>query len=145
MSPQRRPNTAQSVGIVPKVGAHGRGQGQVLSGLAVVAGPGQGKAEPELGVVVGRAGLHDQPEVPGRLGVLAGVELRPGQGFQDAAGPWLSRCRPLQQLRGRGRTAPAEQVEAARVELVSVGIGRGLARLTAGISPAGIRPACRSF
>ena len=63
---------------MPEVGAHGRGQGEVLGRRAGIAGPGQGQAEPELRVVVSGAGVDDATEVAGRGRVLAGVELRPG-------------------------------------------------------------------
>ena len=43
------------------------------------------------------------------------------------------------------QSLPQEQVEAAPVQLVSVGIVRGLVGLAAGIRAAGILPACRSF
>ncbi len=58
-SAQCRPDAAQGLGVVPQVGPHGGGQGQVLGGRGRVAGPGQGQAQPELGVVVARAGLDD--------------------------------------------------------------------------------------
>jgi len=93
----------------------------VLGGGAGIAGAGQRETQPELGVIVGWASLYDQPEVPGGCGVLAGVELRPGKRLQYAPGPRLGSGGPLEQLRGRRRATPAEQVEAALVQLMGVG------------------------
>jgi hypothetical protein len=69
---------------MPVVGTHGRRQGQVLGGSARVAGAGERQSQPELGIIVTRAGLDDPAEVAGRGGVLAGVELRAGQRLQYA-------------------------------------------------------------
>jgi len=60
---------------------HRGSQREVLGCGTGIAGAGQREAEPELGVVVSRAGLYDQPEVAGRGGVLTCVELRPGEGL----------------------------------------------------------------
>ena len=73
-------------------------------------------------VVVGGAGLYDQPEVVGRLGVPLGVKLRAGQGLPDAAGAGLGRRGALQDLRGRRRAAPAEQLQPAPVPGVRVAL-----------------------
>ena len=94
----------QRVGVGLAVGAHGGGQRQVLGGGLVVAAAGEGEAEAEVGVVVGRGGLDDRAEV-GRGGlVLAGVELGAGEGLADAARSRLGVSRPLQDL-GGGRVS----------------------------------------
>jgi hypothetical protein len=100
--------------------AHGGGKCQVLGRGARVAGTCQRQAESELGIVVGGAGLHDQTEVSGRCGILAGVELRPGQRLKYAPGPRLSSSGPFEYLCGCGRAAAAQQIQAALVELMSV-------------------------
>ena len=92
----------------------------MLGGGARIAGPGERQAKAELGIIIARAGLHDQPEVPGSSCVLAGVELRPRERFQYAPGPRLSCSGPLEQLCGGCRTAAAEKVQAALVQLVGV-------------------------
>jgi len=106
---------------MPLMRGHGRREREVLGGGARIAGAGKREAQPELGIVVAWASLYDQPEVPGGRSVLAGVELRPGKRFQYAPGPRLGSGGPLEQLRGRRRTAAAEQVQAALVELMGVG------------------------
>jgi hypothetical protein len=105
---------------VPVTWAHGRRERQVLGCGARIAGPGERQAESELGIIIARAGVHDQPEVSGGSRILAGVELRPGQRLQYAPGPRLSCSGPLEQLRGGRRTAAAEKVQAALVELMGV-------------------------
>ena len=102
------------------MGAHGRGQGKMLGCRSVIASAGEGEPEAELGIVVARAGLDDQGEIAGRGGVLAGVELRARQRLKYAPGSRLGCGGPLQQLSGRRRTAPAEQVQATFVELMGV-------------------------
>ena len=92
---------------MPLPRAHGSGKCQVLGGGAGVAGTCQRQAESELGIIVARAGLYDEPEVSGRGRVLAGVELRPGQRLQYAPGPRLSSSGPLEQLCGCRRAAAA--------------------------------------
>jgi len=62
----------------------------------------------------------NQKEVSGRSRVLAGVELRTGQRLQYAPGPRFRSGGPLEDLCGRRRTAAAEQVQAAFIELMSV-------------------------
>ena len=106
---------------MPLVRGHRRGQGEVLGRGTRIARPGQREAQPELGIIVAWASLYDQPEVPGCRGVLAGVELRPGQCLEYAPGPRLGCRGPFEQLRGCRRTATAEQVQAALVELMGVG------------------------
>ena len=105
---------------MPVTWAHSRSQCQVLGGGARIAGAGERQAETELGIIITRAGLDDQAEVPGSGGILAGVELRPGERLQYAPGPRLGCSGPLEQLRGGCRTAAAEEVQAALVELVGV-------------------------
>ena len=98
---------------------------QVLTGLGVPAEPSDvvTSAQAEVGVVVGRAGLDDQPEIVRRLGVPAGVKLGPGQSLADATGGGLHRGGPLEDL-GRGRrAAPAEQFQAALVPGQRVAFG----------------------
>jgi hypothetical protein len=85
-----------------------------------ISGPGQGQAEPELGVIITRAGIDDAAEIAGRGRVLAGVELRPRQRLQYAPGSRLSRCSPFEQLGGGRGAASAEKVKAALVELMGV-------------------------
>ena len=97
--------------------------------LGRVTVPGQGKAEAEVRVVVTRACLHDPPETVRCLLVSAGVELRPAQGLQHAARPWLGFGGPLEKLGGGSGTPPAEQVEAPTVPRVTVA-SRGLLRRT---------------
>jgi hypothetical protein len=110
---------------VPQIRAHRRGQREVLGRSAGVARARQGQSEPELRVVVTGASVYDAAEVSGRRGVLTGVELGPGECLQYAPGPRLGGGGALEQLGGGGGTAPAQQVEAAPVELVSVSaVGR---------------------
>ncbi len=106
---------------MPVMRGHRRGEREVLGGSGRIAGAGQREAQAELGIVVGWASLYDQPEVSGGRGVLAGVELRPGERLQDASGPRLGGCGPFEHLGGRRWTAPAEQVQAMPVELMGVG------------------------
>jgi len=106
---------------MPLVGGHCRSQRQVLCGRARIARAGQRETQPELGIIVGWASLHYQPEIPGGCGILARVELGPGERLQDAARARLSSRSPLEQLGRRRRAAPAEQVQAALVQLMGVG------------------------
>jgi hypothetical protein len=92
----------------------------VLGGGTRIAGPGERQAEAELGIIIARACLDDQPEVPSGSRILTGVELRTGERLQYAPGPRLSCSGPLEQLGGGCRAAAAEQVQAALVELVGV-------------------------
>ena len=124
-SPERRPDAAQRIGVMPLMGAHGRSQCQVLGGGTVVAGAGERQAEPELGIIITRAGFDDQGEVPRRGGVLTGVELRPRQRLQYAPGPRLVGSGALEQLRSRRGAAAAEEVQPALVELMGVGTVNG--------------------
>ena len=103
-----------------QIGTHGRGQREVLCRRAGVARAREGQAESELRIVVAGASVDDAAEVSGRRRVLAGVELGPRQGFEHAPGPRLGGGGALEQLGGGSGTAPAEQVEAAPVELVGV-------------------------
>ena len=102
-----------------------------------VTPPGQGKAEAEVRVVVTRACLHNLPETVRRLLVPAGVELRPAEGLQDAARPWLGFRGPLEELGGGRRAAPAEQVEPPAVPRVTV-TSRGLLRRASTLIFAGL-------
>jgi hypothetical protein len=94
---------------MPKIRSHGRGQGQVLGRAARVAGPGQGQAQAELGVVVGRAGLDDLPEAVRRVAVPVGVELGPA----SASSTLRDRLRGAGRARAapRRRAAPAQQIK----------------------------------
>lgn len=103
-----------------QIGAHGRGQREVLGGRPVVACACEGKAEPELRVVVGGASLDDTAEVRGRCRILAGVELRSRERLQHASGPRLGGGGAFEQLGGGRGAASAKQVETAFVELVRV-------------------------
>jgi hypothetical protein len=91
----------------------------------VVTRPSERQSEAELGIIVGRAGFDDQPEVPRCGGVLASVELCPGQRLQYAPGPRLVGGSALEQLGGRCGAATAEQVQAALVQLMGVGTLNG--------------------
>jgi hypothetical protein len=121
---------------MPQIRAHRRRQREVLGGCSVIPRPGQGQAEPELGVVVAGAGIHYPAEAAGRRLVPAGIKLGPAQGLQDAARFGLRGRGALEQLRGRCRAAPAEQIEAAPVKgvyiLVPGSRPLGRARLFAG-------------
>ena len=86
---QRRPDTAQRLGVVGQLWAHGGGEGEVFRGGGRIPGAGEGKAEAEVSVVVTRDCLHVPPEVVRRLRVPAGIELCPGQGLADASGARL--------------------------------------------------------
>ena len=103
-----------------EIGPHGRGQGEVLGRRARITGPGQGQAEPELGVIIARAGIDDALEVTGRGRILAGVELGSRQRLQYAPGSRLSCGSTFEQLSGGRGTAAAEQVKAALVKLMGV-------------------------
>jgi len=108
-----------------QVGAHGGGQGEVLCGRSWVACPGQCQAEAELGIIIARAGFHDEPEVSRCRGVLTGIELCPGQSFEDALGSWFGRCGSFEQLGCRCGAAPAKQIQASFVQLMGVrAVGR---------------------
>jgi hypothetical protein len=117
-SVERRADVAQRIGVMPLIRAHGRSQGQVLGGGAVVARAGERQAQPELGIIIARAGFDDQAEVPGSGSVLASVELCPRQ---RAPGPRLVGSGAFEQLGGRCGAATAEQVQSALVELMRVG------------------------
>jgi len=117
-------HAAQRIGVMAQVRTHGRSQGQVLGGGTGITGPGKSQTEPELGIIVARTGLDDQPEVSRCRRVLAGIELRSGQRLKDAPRAWLGRGGPLEQLGSGGRAAPAQQVEATLVQLMSVGAVR---------------------
>ena len=103
-----------------QIGTHRRGQREVLGRRAVITGPGQREAESEPGVVIARAGVHDPAEAARRLGVASRVELRPAERLQDAPRVGLGDRRALQQLRGRGRAAPPQQVQTAPVKRIYV-------------------------
>lgn len=105
---------------MPQIRAHRRRQRQVLGGCPVVPRPGQGQAKPELGVVIAGAGVYDPAEAADRRLVPAGIKLCPAQGLQDAARLRFGGGGALEQLRGRCRAAPAEQIEAAAVKAVYV-------------------------
>ena len=97
----------------------------MLGRAARVARSREGEAEAELRIVVTGASVYDAAEVAGRCRVLAGVELGPGEGLEHAPGPRLGGGGALEELSGGSGAAPAEQVEPAPVELVSVGaVGR---------------------
>src|SRR5260370_4243150 len=106
---------AQRLGVVPQVRTHRRGQRQVLGGCAMVPSPGQRQPEPELRVVVGRAGLDYPPETADGSFIMPGVELGPAQRLQNAARLGFSGGRALEPLSRRRRTAPAEQVKPSSV------------------------------
>jgi hypothetical protein len=97
---------------MPKIGPHGGGEGKELGRGRGITGPREGESEPEMSVVIRRAGLHDYPEARGRLMVPAGIELRPGQSFAHAAGLGFGGRGTLQDLLGGRRAAPAEKIEA---------------------------------
>ena len=103
-----------------EIGAHGRGQREVLRSGAGIARAREGQAKPELRVVVAGASLDDAAEIAGRRRVLAGVELSTREGFEYAPRPRLGGSGPLEQLGGSGRAAPAEQGEATFIELMGV-------------------------
>jgi len=69
-----------------KVWLHGSRESQVLGGSAMIASARQSQPEPELGVIVARTCIHDTAEVPSSCPVLARVELRSGERFQNAPG-----------------------------------------------------------
>jgi hypothetical protein len=121
---------------MPQIWAHRRRQREVLGGCSVIPRPGQGQAKPELGVIVAGASVHYPPEASGCRIVPAGIKLGPAQGLKDAARFGLRGRGALEQLRGSGRTAPAEQIEAAPVKGVNILVPGprpiGRARLFAG-------------
>jgi hypothetical protein len=131
---------------MPQIRAHRRGQREVLGGCSVIPCSGQGQAKTELGVVVAGAGVHYPAEAAGRRLVPAGVKLCPAQGLQDAARFGLRGRGALEQLRGRCRAAPAEQIESAPVKGICVLVPgfRPLGRATL-FAGTGILAACRSF
>ena len=88
----------------------------------------QGQPEAEVRVVVGRARLHDHPEIVGRLRVPARVELGPGQGLPHAAGGGLGRRSALEHLGRGGRAAAAEKFHATPIPGVHIFLRKGLAR-----------------
>src|SRR5262249_7896884 len=104
-----------------QVWAHSGGQGEVLRGSAWIACSGQRQAKAELGIIIAGAGLHDEPEITRRRGILTGIELGPGQSLEDALRSWLGRCGSFEQLSRRGGAAPAQQVQASFVQLMGVG------------------------
>ena len=110
---------------MPQIRAHGGRQREVLGRSARVTRACEGKAEPELRIVVAGASVYDAAEVAGSRRVLAGVELRAGEGLEHASGPRFGGGSAFEQLSGGGRAAAAEQVEPTPVELVSVSaVGR---------------------
>ena len=115
----------QRISVVTEIGAHGRGQREVLGSGTRIARAREGQAEPELRVVVARASVDNAAEVSGRRRVLAGVELGPRERLEHAPRPRLGGGGALEQLGGCSWAAPAEQFEAAPVELVSVRAVRG--------------------
>ena len=88
----------------------------MLGGRSGVAGAGQGQAEAELRVVVGRAGLDDPPEVVGGRGVppasncaraSASRTLRDcgsAAAARSSSWPRPRRAAPVQQLQAAVRT-----------------------------------------
>jgi hypothetical protein len=105
---------------MPQFRTHRRSKRQVLGRCSVIPRPGQGQAKPELGVVVARARVHDPAEAAGRRLVLVGIKLCPAQRLKDAARFGLGGGGALEQLRGRCRAAPAEQIQSAPVKRVYV-------------------------
>src|ERR1700677_1405803 len=73
-----------------------------------------------MGVIVGRAGVHDHPEVLRRGGIASRVELGTGKGLPGATGTGLSSAGTLEDLGGGGRAAPAQKFHAALVPGVRV-------------------------
>jgi hypothetical protein len=122
--PQGGTDVAQRIGVVAEVRAHGRRQREVLRRGARVAGTGEGETEPELGIIVARTSVDNAAEVSSRCCILAGVELRARERLEYAPGPRLGCGCALEQLGRRSGAAPAEQVEAAPVELVCIRTGR---------------------
>ena len=95
------PHSAQRPGVVPQVGAHGDGQGQVLGGQAQLARLARGQAEAEVGVVVGR--------VP----AISVVKLSIAASYRPAS--YWARASASRMLRdlGSASTARARRVAAA--------------------------------
>jgi hypothetical protein len=121
---------------MPQVGAHRGRQREVLRRLTVITGPGQREAEPELRVVIARAGVNDPAEAAGSLGVTPCVELGSSERLKDAARVRLRRGRTLKELSRRRRAAAAQQVHPAPVKGIYVFLSRSRsisrARLFAG-------------
>src|SRR5262245_36103172 len=121
---------------MPQVGSHRRCEREVLSCREIVSGPGQREAEPELRVVIARAGIHDAAEAASSLDVVPRVELRASKRLEDAARVGLSSSSPLEELGRRGGAAAPEQVHAAPVKGIYVFLSGsrpiGRARLFAG-------------
>ena len=121
---------------MPQVGTHRGRQREVLGRRAVISCPGQRETQPELRVVIARAGVNDPAEAAGRLGVVPCVELGTSERFQDAARVGLRGGRALEELSRGGRAAAAQQVHTAPVKGIYVFLSRsrlvGRARLFTG-------------
>jgi hypothetical protein len=92
---------------MPQIRSHRGRQREVLGRRAVISRPGQREPEPELRVVIARAGVHDPAEAAGRLRVAPRVELCAPERLQDAPRVGLSSSRPLKKLSRRsGAAAP---------------------------------------
>jgi hypothetical protein len=120
---------------MPQVGPHRGRQREVLGRRAVISRPGQREPEPELGVIIARAGVHDPAEAAGRLRVAPRVELCAPERLQDASRVGLRRSRPLKELRCRSGAAAPKQVHSTPVKGIYVFLSRsrpiGRARLFA--------------
>jgi hypothetical protein len=110
----------QRVRVMPQFWPHGRGEREMLDGRPRIPAAREGQAETEMRVVVSRAGVHDLPETLRCRHIPAGVELGTSEGFQHAARVRFCFCRALQELSGRRRAAPAEQLQAPLVPRIRV-------------------------
>jgi hypothetical protein len=92
---------------MPQIGPHRGRQREVLGRRAVISRPGKREPEPELRVIIARAGVHDPAEAAGRLRIAPRVELCAPERLQDAARVGLGRSGTLKELSRRsGAAAP---------------------------------------
>ena len=106
-----RPDPAERAGVMTEVGPHRDGQGEMLGRQAQFSRPAGGQSETELCVVVAGVDGDQRGEAGHRVLVAAGVVLRAGEGFADAAGCRLGVRGPAEQSGRRVRMALDEQLQ----------------------------------
>jgi uncharacterized protein (DUF1015 family) len=114
----------QGPGIVPLVGAHRHGQGQVLGGQPKLTGAARGEPEAEMGVVVGRTDRDECGEGGHGFRVSPCVVLRAAQSLEDAARVGFHVGGAGQERGGSGGMSVSQELDTALIPLVDAPLGR---------------------